>query len=114
MIMLHYAIPTNSIMTVHGYAFQENGETFILQEDGVRIRVRPETVMPYRTCHHLEDYISLTEKMLERFHAKGIYSLEDIAERGDEGLEAVRGIGSVRKKAIREIVGQVLGKFSSQ
>ena len=110
MIILHYAIPTNSITTVHGYAFHENGETFILQEDGIRIRVRPETVMPYRTCRRLEDYISLTGRMLERFHAKGIYSLEDIEERGDKGLEEIRGIGAVRKKAIREVMERTLGE----
>lgn len=55
---------------VYGYALREDGKVFIVQEDGTKVPVRAETVMPYQACHRLEDHISLTERTLAAFHEK--------------------------------------------
>ena len=64
MIILYCAMAEETKQKVHGYALQENRKVFIVQEDGVRVLVKAETVMPYQACHWLEDYISLTDKTL--------------------------------------------------
>lgn len=93
---------------MYGYALREGEKVFILQEDGVKVPVRAETVMPYQACHRLEDHISLTKRTLTAFHEKKIYYLEDIEERGRSVLKSIKGIGSVRQKAIMEIINDVL------
>lgn len=108
MIILHCAIAEETKQKVYGYALRENGSVFIVREDGEKIQVKAETVMPYQACHRLEDYISLTEKTLVAFHEKKIYNLEDIAERGPHSLAGIKGIGPVRQKAILGIIGHIL------
>lgn len=96
------------MIILYGYALRENGKVFIVQEDGVRISVRADMVMPYQACHRLEDYISLTEKTLAAFHEKRIYHLEDIRDKGWSVLESIKGIGPARQKAILDIMNSVL------
>lgn len=108
MIILHCAISEKTKQKVYGYALRENGRVLIVQEDGVKVPVKADTIMPYQVCHRLEDYIFLTEKMLEAFHDKKIYYLEDIAEKGPHLLAEIKGIGPVRQKAIFEIAKQIL------
>ena len=108
MIILHCAMAEETKQKVYGYALRENGKVFIVQEDGVRVSVRAETVMPYQACHRLEDYISLTEKTLAAFHEERIYNLEDIEDKGWSVLKSIKGIGPARQKAIMEIMNDVL------
>lgn len=110
MIILHYAMAEETKQKVYGYVLREDGKVFIVREDGEKISVRAETVMPYQACHRLEDYISLTERTLEAFHEKKIYNLEDIAEKGSHILSEIRGIGSARPKAILEIMDRILNE----
>lgn len=99
MIILHCAKAEETKQKVYGYA---------LREDGVRVSVRAETVMPYQACHRLEDYISLTKRTLAAFHEKKIYYLEDIEDKGRSVLKSIKGIGPARQKAILEIMNNVL------
>lgn len=108
MIILHYAIAEETKQKVYGYALREDGKVFIVQENGTKVPVRAETVMPYQACHRLEDHISLTERTLTAFHEKKIYYLEDIAEKGCHTLAEIRGVGPARRKAILEIMNDVL------
>lgn len=110
MIILHCAIAEKTKHKVYGYALREEGHVFIVQEDGTKVSVKAETVMPYQVCHRLEDYVSLTGNVLAEFHEKKIYYLEDIAEKGPGLFENIKGIGPVRQKAILEITERVLGK----
>ena len=64
MIILHCATAEETKQKVYGYALREDGKVFIVREDGVKVPVRAETVMPYQACHRLEDYISLTKRTL--------------------------------------------------
>lgn len=109
MIILHCAITEQTKQKVYGYALREGGRVFIVREDGVRVPVRAETVMPYQACHRLEDHVFLTEKLLGAFHEKGIYYLEDIAEKGRHVLEEIKGVGPARQKAILAIMDSLLG-----
>lgn len=108
MIILHYAIAEETKQRVYGYVLREDRKVFIVREDGVKVLVKAETVMPYQACHRLEDYICLTDRTLMSFHEKEIYYLEDIAERGKHVLAGIRGIGQARQKAILEIMDEVL------
>ncbi len=108
MIILHCATAEETSQKVYGYALREDGRVFIVQEDGVKVPVRAETVMPYQACHRLEDHISLTKRTLTAFHEKKIYYLEDIEERGRSVLKSIKGIGPTRQKAIMEIMNDVL------
>lgn len=102
MIILHSAVAEKTKQKVYGYALRENGHVFIVQEDGTKVLVKAETIMPYQACHRLEDYIFLTEKVLNEFHDKKIYYLEDIAEKDARLFENIKGVGPVRQKAIKE------------
>jgi len=64
MLILHCATAEETNQMVYGYTLQEDGKVFIVWEDGVRVPVRPETVMPYQAYHRLEDHISLTKRTL--------------------------------------------------
>lgn len=108
MIILHSAVSEKTEQKVYGYALREKGHVFIVQEDGMKVLVKAETVMPYQACHRLEDYVFLTARVLDEFHAKKIYYLEDIAEKGSGLFESIKGIGPVRQKAILEITNRIL------
>lgn len=110
MIILHYAIAEETKQKVYGYILREDRKVFIVREDGVKVSVKAETVMPYQACHRLEDNIYLNDRTLMSFHEKNIYYLEDIAEKGDHILARIRGIGRARQKAILEIMNEVLNK----
>lgn len=110
MIILHYAIAEKTKQEVYGYALREEGHVFIVQEDGTKVLVKAETVVPYQACHRLEDYISLTENVLTAFHEKKIYYLEDIAEQSPGVFKNIKGIGPIRQKAILEITSRILNE----
>ena len=111
MIILHCATAEETKQKVYGYALREDGKVFIVREDGVKVPVRAETVMPYQACHRLEDYISLTKRTLEAFHEKKIYYLEDIEDKGRSVLKSIRGVGPARQRAILEIMNDVLNEY---
>ena len=108
MILLHCATAEETKQKVYGYALREDGKVFIVREDGVKVPVRAETVMPYQACHRLEDYISLTKRTFAAFHEKKIYYLEDIEDKGRSVLKSIRGVGPARQRAILEIMNDVL------
>ncbi|MCM1057263.1 MAG: hypothetical protein NC517_06630 [Firmicutes bacterium] len=72
MIIQHCATAEETNQKMYGYALREDGKVFIVQEDGVKVSVRAETVMPYQASHRLEDHISLTKRTLAAFHEKKI------------------------------------------
>lgn len=109
MIMLHSGFAEEIMRVVEGYAVREESGVYIYLADGTKMKVRRETVKPCYVRHRIEDYIHLTNKILLEFHKKGIYYLEDIAELSDGELRKVKGVGKVRKNAIRKIVEEELG-----
>lgn len=109
MIMLHSGFAEEIMRVVEGYAVREEGGVYIILADGTKMKVRRETVRPCYVRNRIEDYIHLTDKILLEFHKKGIYYLEDIAELSDGKLGKIRGVGEVRRKAIRKIVEEELG-----
>lgn len=108
MIMLHIGFAEEIMRVVEGYAVREESGIFIILADGRKMKVRRETVRPCYVRHRIEDYIHLTDRILLEFHKKGIYYLEDIAEMKDEELEKIKGVGKVRKNAIRKILEKEL------
>lgn len=46
-IILHCTTVEETKQKVYGYALRENGKVFIVLEDGLRVPVRAETIMPY-------------------------------------------------------------------
>lgn len=51
MIILHCATAEETKQKVYGYALRERGKVYIVREDGVKVPVGAETVMPYQACH---------------------------------------------------------------
>lgn len=109
MIILHSGFTEESMRVIEGYAVREENGVYIILADGTKMKVRRETVRPCYVRNRIEDYINLTGNILLEFHKKGIYYLEDIAELSDGELESIKGIGKVRRKAIRKIVEEELG-----
>lgn len=95
MIILHYAIAEETKQKVYGYALREDGKVFIVQEDGTKVPVRAETVMPYQACHRLEDHISLTERTLAAFHEKKFIIWWTL--RRKDAMHLLRSGGQVRR-----------------
>ncbi len=108
MIMLHSGLAEESMRTVYGYAVREGDETYLILEDGTRVKVRRETVMPFACYHRIADYVCLPERVLEAFYEKGVYFLEEIAAWDDSEFEKIKGIGSARRMQIRAIMERVL------
>lgn len=50
----------------------------------------------------------MTDNILREFHKKGAFYLEDIEEWSDGELEKIKGIGKVRREAIRKILKEEL------
>lgn len=107
MIMLHSGVSKENGVTVFGYAIRREGGYFIMLEDGSCIEVERETVLPYRTFHYIEDYLNFPEQILQQFHSKGAYYLEDLARWSAKELEHISGIGKVRIKYIQGIVHEM-------
>lgn len=108
MIVLHSGFAEEIMRVVEGYAVREKDEVYIILADGRKMKVRRETVRPCYARHRIEDYIHLTDKVLLEFHKQGIYYLEDIAKWSNAELERIKGIGEVRRKAIRKILKEEL------
>lgn len=108
MIMLHSGFAEELMRVVEGYVVREESEVYIILADGRKMKVRRETVRPCYVRHRIEDYIHLTNKILMEFHKNGIYYLEDVAELNDVELKKIKGIGKVRRKAIRKILEEEL------
>lgn len=108
MIMLHSGFAEEIMRVVEGYAVREESGVYIYLADGTKMKVRRETVKPCYVRHRIEDYIHLTNKILQEFHRKGIYYLEDIKEMNDAELEKIKGVGKVRRKAIRKLLEKEL------
>ncbi len=108
MIMLHSGFAEEIMGVVEGYAVREKDGVYIVLADGQKMKVRRETVRPCYARHRIEDYIHLTDNILREFHKKGAFYLEDIEEWSDGELEKIKGIGKVRREAIRKILKEEL------
>lgn len=91
MIILNCATAEETKQKVYGYALREWGKVFIVREDGVKVPVRADTVMPYQACHRLEDYISLTRRTLTAFHEKKYIIWKTLKKRAGPYLKVSRG-----------------------
>ena len=108
MVLLHRGITEDTGRTVIGYAVREKGKLFIVLKDGTREAVRLDTVMPYKALHSIEDYVNLPEHVIDEFHSRNAYYLEDLSQWKDEEFDKVRGIGQSRKKGILKIIRNVI------
>lgn len=108
MIMLHSGVSKEDGRTVVGYAVRRDGCCFIVLETGPYIKVEPETVLPYRTFHYIEDYLNFSEQILQEIHSKGAYFLEDLARWSTKELKQIPGIGKVRLEYIQRVIHEVL------
>lgn len=109
MVLLHSGVSEDTGRIVTGYIVREKGQFFIVMKDGNREAVRMETVMPYKVFHSIEDYVNLPGKVIEEFHGKGTYYLEDLAQWKEGEFDKIKGIGRSRKEGILTIIRNVIG-----
>lgn len=103
MIMLHSGVSKENGVTVIGYAIRKEGGYFIILENGSSIEVERETVL-YRTFHYIEDYLNFSEQILQQFHSRDAYYLEDLARWSTKELEHIPGIGKARIEYIQKVI----------
>lgn len=108
MLLLHSAVSEETGRTVIGYAVKEKGKYFIIMKDGTREVVRMETFMPYEELHRIEDYVNLPEQVINGFHSRNAFYLEDLSQWKDEDYDKVRGIGKSRKNGVLKVIQNVL------
>lgn len=108
MVLLHSGMTEDTGRTVIGYAVREKGKLFIVLADGTKEAVRLDTVIPYKALHSIEDYVNLPEKVIEEFHSRNAYYLEDLNQWKDEDFDKIKGIGQSRKKDILKIIRNVI------
>lgn len=109
MILLHSGMTEAAGRTVIGYAVREKGKLFIVLKVGTREAVRLETVMPYKALHRIEDYVNLPDRIMDEFHSRGVYYLEDLDQWKDEEFDKIKGIGrSIKADILKTIQNTVL------
>lgn len=111
MVLLHSGVSEETGRTVIGYVVREKGQFFIVMKDGNREVVRLETVMPYKAFHSIEDYVNLPGSVVEEFHSRGVYYLEDLAQWKEEEFDKIKGIGRSRKDGILKIIQNMTGSI---